>query len=102
MGKKLIPRGLQESMSENATKSWAGTAVRCLAGYRANERPISFLLDECEMKINTILKSWREPDYLYFKVDTEDGAVYELRCSEYEDAWEVRYLCSAVKGGKIA
>jgi hypothetical protein len=85
-------------MSENDPKSWNSTAVRCLAGYRANERPISFLVGQREIKIATILKSWREPDYLCFKVETEDGEVYELRCNEYEDAWEVRNLGTAVRG----
>jgi hypothetical protein len=85
-------------MSENNPKSWNRTAVRCLAGYRANERPLGFLVHESEIKIATILKSWREPDHLYFKVETEDGGVYELRCNEYEDAWEVRNLSPPVRG----
>jgi len=36
------------------------------------------------------LKSWREPDYLYFKVETHDGRVYDLRHHEYEYSWQVR------------
>jgi len=71
-------------------KSWIRTAVRCLAGYRADERPLSFLLDQREIELSAILKSWREPDYLYFKVETEDGRIYDLRHHEYEDSWEVR------------
>jgi len=61
-----------------------------LASSRADERPISFLVDDHEIGVRTILKSWREPDYLYFKVDTDDGRVYDLRCHEYEDFWQVR------------
>ena len=79
-------------MSNLVPKSWNRTAVRCLAGSRANERPISFLVDEREVEVRTILESWREPDYLYFKVDTDDGRVYDLRCHEYEDSWQVREL----------
>ena len=77
-------------MSENTLKSWNYTAVRCLAGYRANERPISFLVDEREIEIRAILESWREPDYLFFRVETDDGLVYDLRHHEYEDSWQVR------------
>jgi len=77
-------------MSEIAMNSWKRTAVRCLAGSRANERPLSFLLDEREIGIRTIQAFWREPDYLYFKVETDEGRVYELRHHEYEDSWQVR------------
>jgi hypothetical protein len=77
-------------MSDTALKPWIRTKVRCLAGSRANERPISFLLDETEIQVRSVLESWREPDYLYFKVETEDGRAYELRHHEYQDHWEVR------------
>lgn len=71
-------------------KSWNRTAARCLASFRADERPISLLVDEQEVAVRTILKSWREPDHLYFRVETEDGQVFDLRHNEFEDIWEVR------------
>ncbi|MBI5251764.1 MAG: hypothetical protein HY912_19905 [Desulfomonile tiedjei] len=77
-------------MSETDPKLWNRTAVRCLASSRANERPISFLVDDREIKVRNILKSWREPDYLYFKTEAEDGRVYDIRHHEYEDTWQVR------------
>ncbi len=77
-------------MTELVHNVWIPTAVRCLASSRANERPISFLLDDTDIKVHSVLESWREPDYLYFKVETEDGRVYELRHHEYQDHWEVR------------
>lgn len=77
-------------MSNLAPKSWNRTAVRCLAGFKANESPLSFLLDESEIEVRAILESWRETDYLYVKVGTEDGGIYDLRCHEYEDFWQVR------------
>ncbi len=77
-------------MSDDPSKSWNSTAVRCLAGYKANERPISFLVGKNEIKIAIIVKSWREPDYTYFTVETDDRRVYQLRCNEHEDFWEVR------------
>jgi hypothetical protein len=69
---------------------WNPSQVRCLAGSRANERPISFLVNEREIKVRAVLASWREPEYLCFRVETEDGRVYHLRHHEYEDYWEVR------------
>ena len=49
----------RQTISETASKSWNRTAVRCLAGYTANERPISFLVDEQEIEVRTILESRR-------------------------------------------
>jgi len=86
----MEPLRRQETRSEMGPKSWNRTAVRSLAGYRADERPISFLVDDREIEIRTIVVSWREPDYLYFRLQTEDGTVYELRHHEYEDFWEMR------------
>jgi hypothetical protein len=61
-----------------------------LAGFRADERPISFLLGESEIRVRSILENWREPDYLCFRIKAEDGALYELRNHQYEDYWEVK------------
>jgi hypothetical protein len=49
-------------------------------------------LADNEEAVRRILKSWREPDHLYFQVETADGRVYELRHHEHEDIWEVRDL----------
>ena len=77
-------------MPEIVRNTWIRTAVRCLASSRADERPISFLLDSTEVEIRSILESWREPDYLYFRVQTKDGRAYEIRHHEYTDFWEMR------------
>jgi len=79
-------------MSNLVPKSWNPTAARCLSGFRANERPTSFLLEERRIEVRTILESWWEPDYLCFKVETEDGRVFDLRHHECEDSWQVREL----------
>ncbi len=77
-------------MSETPIKRWVRTEVRCLASSRANERPISFLLDESEIKVRSVLESWREPDYLYFRIETKDRRIYKLRHHEHMDYWELR------------
>jgi hypothetical protein len=77
-------------MSETTINPRIRTAVRCLASSRADEKPISFLLDSTEVEIRSILESWREPDYLYFIVQTKDGRAYEIRHHEYQDFWEMR------------
>jgi hypothetical protein len=77
-------------MSETPFKSWNRTAVRCLASSRADERPLSFLVGDDEIQVASVVESWREPDYLYFKVETRAGRIYDLRHHEYEDSWQVR------------
>jgi hypothetical protein len=64
--------------------------VQYLAGSRANDRPISFLLNGTGIGIRSVLESRREPDYLHFRIETKDGRVYELRHHEFEDYWDVR------------
>lgn len=77
-------------MPELSPKSWSRAEVRCLAGYRANERPISFFLEQREVDTRAVLESWREPRYLYFKVESTDGRLFALRYHEIEDYWEVK------------
>jgi hypothetical protein len=77
-------------MSDLALKSWKHAEIRCWSGYKAIEKPISFHVDDRQIEVRTILKSWREPDCLCFRVETDDGRVYELRQNEYEDSWQVR------------
>jgi hypothetical protein len=79
-------------MSEIAAKTWNRTAVRCWASSRANESPISFLVEDQEIEVSTVLESWRESDYLYFRVETNDGRIYELWHHEYDDSWQVRLV----------
>ena len=73
-------------------KSWNRTRVRSLASYKAEERPIEFVVNEREVKVRSILESWREPDFIYFKVEADDRRKYILRYHEHEDHWEMREL----------
>jgi hypothetical protein len=63
--------------------------VTCYSGARANERPISFLLGEKRYEVTDVIDRWYGPDYLYFKVRTDDGSIYILRCDEINDVWEL-------------
>ena len=73
-----------------AQESWIQSTVRCRADYRADESPLSFLLGDREIEVRRIVSSWKEPNYLCFRVETGDGRAYELRHHEYVDSWEVR------------
>jgi len=69
---------------------WTSAKVSCLAGSRANERPISFFLDAREIRVRTILKTWREPGRLFFKIESEEGCLYVLLYDEYPDLWQAK------------
>jgi hypothetical protein len=55
--------------------------VECYSGYKADERPISFILNETKLMVDEILDQWHSPDCEYFKVLADDGNRYLLKCS---------------------
>ncbi len=63
--------------------------VTCYAGYKADERPVSFTLGETTFTVTEIVDRWHDQDYNCFKVATEDGRRYLLRHDLNEDAWEL-------------
>jgi hypothetical protein len=82
-------------MSDGALNSWTPAKVRCVSGYRADERPIAVVVDDREFEVRSIRASWREPDYLCFRVEAKDGRVYDLRHHEYDDFWQMRIVSRA-------
>ena len=60
--------------------------VRTYAGYRANERPQHFRVDEELFEIAEVEGRWYDPDAEYFKVRCTTGKRYLLRCST-EGEW---------------
>jgi hypothetical protein len=63
--------------------------VASYAGYRAEERPVSFALGERALAVRDILDRWYGPDRRYFKVSAEDGNIYILAHDEQGDRWEL-------------
>src|SRR5262249_37994250 len=56
--------------------------VTAYSGYKANERPRQFTLDEVVYEIAAVLDQWYEPSATYFKVQTTEGKTYLLRYDE--------------------
>ena len=50
-------------------RSQTPTIIRCLASSSANERPISFLLDESEIEVRRIMECWRKRIILFQRGD---------------------------------
>jgi hypothetical protein len=61
--------------------------VDAYSGYKANERPEAFTLDEQVYEIAAVLDQWYEPSAMYFKVQSTEGKVYLLSYDEAVDEW---------------
>jgi hypothetical protein len=60
--------------------------VECYSGYKADERPISFILDGNKLMVEEILDRWYSPDCEFFKILADDENRYLLRCN-FNGAW---------------
>jgi len=54
--------------------------VECYAGYKADERPISFILDGHKLMVEQITDRWLGPEFEFFKVLADNGKAYLLKC----------------------
>jgi len=63
--------------------------VECYAGYRADERPLAFWLDERRVAVREVVDRWFGEDHAYFKVTGDDGLRYLLRRDDGHDRWEM-------------
>jgi len=64
-------------------------AVQTYAGYKGDERPVSFSLEGKTLQIIEIVDRWYEPDHNSFKVVAEDGRTYLLRHDLNANDWEL-------------
>src|SRR5262245_47041677 len=64
--------------------------VDAYSGYKANERPRQFHLDEQIYQIAAVLDQWYEPTATYFKVQTVEDKTYLLRYDEETDEWTLQ------------
>jgi hypothetical protein len=54
-------------------------SVQTYSGYKGDERPVRFRLDDREYLVEEIVDRWYGPDDAFFKVRADDGNVYILR-----------------------
>ena len=69
-----------------------GIRVECYAGYRGEETPRRFQLDEEFIEVRDVLDLWLSPDHRYFKVSGEDGSIYILRHDAKSLEWELTFF----------
>jgi hypothetical protein len=63
--------------------------VQTYAGYKGDERPVSFSRDGRTFQIVEIVDRWYDPDHNCFKVLADDGKTYLLRNDMNADNWEL-------------
>ncbi|WP_376791764.1 hypothetical protein [Thermoflexus sp.] len=63
--------------------------VRCYAGSTYPERPESFEWEGTEKSVTEILRRWRTPETLGFRVRTIDGMTFDLIYDLHLDRWTV-------------
>lgn len=61
--------------------------VIAYSGYKANERPLRFLLNRQELKVRKILDRWAGQDHDYFKILAEDERIYLIKWQRLLDIW---------------
>jgi hypothetical protein len=61
--------------------------VTAYSGYKANERPLSFVLDDKRLEVKDLVDRWYGVEHDYFKVLASDGTVYLLRWNRQLDMW---------------
>lgn len=61
--------------------------VIAYAGYKANERPLYFIMDRKKLEVKEIIDRWYGMEHDYFKVLANDGKVYLLRWHRILDIW---------------
>ena len=67
----------------------ADMRVECYSGYRADERPMRFVLCGREYEVAEVEDRWYSPGEEYFRVLTSDGDRYVLRHVEAQDVWSL-------------
>ncbi len=63
--------------------------VETYSGYKADERPTSFVIRERVLKVKECLDQWYGEGHAYFKVSADDGYTYIIRHDMNNDQWEM-------------
>ena len=69
--------------------------VESYSGYRADERPSRFVLNERSYEVLEVEDRWYSREAIYFRVVASDGNRYVLRHDEQADSWSLEAFRSA-------
>jgi len=63
--------------------------VESYSGYRADERPVRFVLSGQKYEVAEVEDRWYSPGTTYFRVVAGDGNRYVLRHEEAQNEWSM-------------
>jgi hypothetical protein len=63
--------------------------VEGYSGYRADERPVRFVMAGCEYEVIEVEDRWYSPHATLFRVVASDGNRYVIRHDEKLDLWSL-------------
>ncbi|MGA1842534.1 MAG: hypothetical protein ACMUIU_18120 [bacterium] len=63
--------------------------VECYSGFKADERPLSFMIDDRRLYVEKIIDKWRTPEFDCFKLLADDGETYLLKHDPINDEWAI-------------
>jgi hypothetical protein len=66
--------------------------VECISSTKYGDRPIAVVLEDQQLPITDILKSWRSPQGIHFQVLTGDNMAYELSYTEVTNQWSCKKI----------
>jgi len=59
--------------------NWMKLVVECYSGFKADERPVRFRLNERQYLVEEIVDQWYGTQDVFYKVRADDGSLYVLR-----------------------
>ena len=65
--------------------------VDCYSGYRGEETPRRFWLEERLVEVKEVVDRWLDPEHRYFKVLGDDHSTYILRHDSVAFEWELTF-----------
>ena len=63
--------------------------VECYAGYRGDETPRRFSINERPVEVARVIERWITPDYRYFRLAADNGRMYVIRQGVASGKWEL-------------
>jgi hypothetical protein len=72
--------------------------VETYSGFKADERPTSFLLNGRRYRVEEICDQWLGPDSSYFKIRADDENLYIIEYSIGSDEWSLASFRSSARG----
>ena len=80
--------------SDNGIGNLIPIRVHSYSGYKAEERPISFVLEGKQCQVERILDSWKQEGInpgkgrrVYFKIKAEGGRAFTIFYDEKNEGW---------------